>query len=530
MSSEHSDATFEATWGGVVSNDVIDRKHERTDMYEDPDLLYNHFRTALKDTGPDNRNTFAYDEKRAGGVGKRSSVLSIRENGKRGMAEPKHTEIFTELTGKDPRGNANLPAMSKMVEQSRHRAKNFELSFKDDSDNSILESGRNPGKVSSDIKDAMQKSKQKLQIFNDSDVGWTNGNPQIRTERSLKEKVLEDTQQIDISDADAQHRRSNVTELSNQSQIGWLTQNDQKLKISRYNKVYSGNGKAVNTRYAQNQQEQDMKIRKFRDNYVPTSVIKLMAANTKSRKEYQETLPPSNRFWGKSKESYVRTNTSTFGNGSENSRMSENVIDSFSGKNVTKQITHQIRKLNTERFKGHVVDSYEHSNKMTKLMRNAMEMSNKSSMETKVDLIKVRHEIESTHKTGKLIGSAGNTNNKINTETFKGHVKGTTLTNNKFGKDMVVHNYRQNIRNNQESRVGKDVMDHEENELHDDESHIRNIGSFQKDLIMGKDDSVVDENIFNDSGVKTRHGGLIGTKYMARSHQIDHEQNDVNDK
>lgn len=526
MSAENSDAIFEATYAGSIIEDIIDKKYEKTDIYEDPDTLYYYQRNVLRDTGPDNRNTFAEDEPRQGGLGYRSGVINVRENGKRSLVDPKHTEIFTELTGKDPRGNSNLPNMSQMAEQSRHRGKNFELSFKDDSDNSILESARNPGQVSSDIKDAMQRSKQMLQIFDDSEIGWTGGNPMITTKKSLKEKVLEDTHQIDINDHNIQHRRSNVTELSNKAPIGWHTQNDQKIKISRYQKIYSGNGKAVDTRYAQNKQEQDMKIVKYRDNYVPSNVYDLINKYTKSRTLYQETLPPSNRFWGKVKENYVRTNS---GNGENVSRMSgEKGKESISQKlnNTKTEIKNQLRKINTSTFISHDKDITE----LSKMFVKSLETTNKQGKPDEKDINKIQRYVINNQRKNKQIGSIGNSNKEYIDNTFKGHVKGTSILNNKFGKDMQVHNYKStnNMIDNSKLKSNQ-KLDHETNELYDDQSQVRTISKFQNDLIMDKNDTFNDMS-FNDSGVKTRHGGVIGTKYVTREHKTDHETNDINDK
>jgi hypothetical protein len=527
MSAENSDSLWR-TRVGAINNDVISKKYERTDMYEDPDLMYNHFRNSLRDTGPDNPNTFAEDQKREGGIGKRNGVLNIRENGKRSLIEPKHTEIFTELTGKDDRGVSNLPIMSKMNDQSRHRAKNYELSFKDDGDNSIVESARNPGQVSKDKKDTMQRSKQKLQIFEDSEIGWASRNPQINTQKSLKEKVMEDTHYLDVSDAAVKQRRSNVTELTNTSQIGWLSQNDQKIKISNYAKVYTGNGKAVDTRYAQNEQLTDQKIVKYRDTYIPASVASLMHWHTIARQNYLETIPVNSRYWGKVKENYVRTNININVNDNVSRMSNEKDKASISSKSIKKEITEQLRSINVSRFKGHKIEDTEQSARILSLMKQSVEARNSTGKLDENDLVKIKHEISNTHKKVKQINPNGISTRKITINQFKGLTKDDTLINNKFGKTMTVHNYSNNSKIHSDiSNVGKSDNSHDEIIDHNDVS-VRSISKFQNDLIMNKNDTNVEEN-FQDSGVKTRHGGLIGKKYLVKEHTMDHELNEVND-
>ncbi len=72
MLGEHSDTIYGSNWSGSITNELIDKKRERTDIYEDPDTLYNHFRESLRDTGPD-KTIFAYEDKRKS-IGVRSGI------------------------------------------------------------------------------------------------------------------------------------------------------------------------------------------------------------------------------------------------------------------------------------------------------------------------------------------------------------------------------------------------------------------------------------------------------------------------
>jgi hypothetical protein len=250
--------------------------------------------------------------------------------------------------------------------------------------------------------------------------------------------------------------------------------------------------------------------------------------HTIARQKYQDTIPPSSRYWGKVKENYVRTNNSN--NVNENvSRMSnEKDKASISSKSIKKEITDQLRTLNVSKFKGHNVNDTKESAKILSLMKKSVEVRTKSNKDTEEDLIKIKHEINKSHKNIRQINPNGVNTRKINTDVFEGHIKGDTITNNKFGKNMVVHNYKtNNIIHSDISNVGKSDNTHDEIIAYDD-NNVRAISKFQNDLIMDKNDTHVEQN-FQDSGVKTRHGGLIGKKYLVKEHTMDHELNNIND-
>lgn len=481
---------------GEIPQHIIDRKYETTEIYEDVDQVDNFYRKVLRDDGPDPVNTFAYGNKRNNGGydedeiafakkqgidlpattasrgALRANILNVRENGKRSTLEPRHSEAFFELTGADPRGTTNLPNMRDIVRHSRARADNYRLSFKNDEDNSLHESARNPSKVSSDIKMAMQSSKQKLQIFEDSEVGWAaNARNMIKTpgNQSTVDNVLRDDQHLDISGQQIDQRRSNITLLSNTIPGGWSQEADHKIKVGKYNKVYSGYSKAVDLYKNRTAVDTDNKVTKSKEGYVPVSVLKLMNKHIKSRKEYVDTLPPSNRFWGKSKEAFnaapahsvevqekVREALEAGGNQFKNSSANNRV-------NINKTINMQEARLNRDA----IADV-----QMIKLLKRGVESFNNTQAQDSPDLVKIRHEIVATQKNNKTRTA---TNNSGVTATFKGHVVGETDTKIKHHSinKAEVFNYSNSTPVFSGGFNPNNLMSNENAVLHDNETLTR---------------------------------------------------------
>jgi hypothetical protein len=552
----YSDEILRGGWSGGIPQHMIDKKYERTNIYEDKDLLQNYQRETLLDNRPDpitlasdefrNNGEFNADElamaKKLGidvstlpsgktGNAYNRSVLNIRENGQRATNTPNHSEIFLELTGADPRGTSNLPQMQQMAEHARRRAGNYELSFKNDSDNSIMESAINPSQISTNIKKAMMASKQKLQIFSESDIGWSARSNTTFSTKSQKEKVMLDGKAADIRDEDIQHRRSNITLLSNTAPGGWLQQADHKIKMGKFASVYSGNSKMVDIRSNMNESDADLKIVKFQDSYVPGSVVSLMDWHTKARQNYLETLPPSSRYWGKSSEhDNMRAYMANKGD-SSNVLLAKDSETAKKLKIVKDEILGIARKLKREQFKGHTTKNTEVSEKMTRVMKNAVETNNSGAVKDAKDIVKIKSDVINSHR--------ATTNEKVNNKThvrtmnnkvFKGHAQGESLVSGKTGKkEHVVHNYSNSNNKNKYNGMKKDnsTNDHEMHELHDDLSHVRSVNSSDtKNLVLTKNDTDTDGIEFRDSNYLNRYGGVIGTKYINHS-KIEQESHDI---
>lgn len=522
----YSDHVYKDSWTGDIPEEIFNKKYEQTDMYEDPDAVRNFQRSALKDMGPDDSNTFASDAPYRN-VGRISGVLNSREHGSRYSKVPRHSEIFTELTGADPRGTSNMPNMSLMNEISRRKADDYRLSFKNDEDNSVSESNRNIFRVSRDIKDANERAKQQLQIFDESETTWGVRSSIFHSNKSNKNKVLMDGNTLDISDSDQAQRRSAVTEISNDINMGWASVGSQKAKISKYQRVYSGNGKAYDGRYNRDMAETDMKIMKTREGYIPQSVVKLMNKFVRSRALYQETLPASNRYWGKPPE-HIMSNR-TVKEQQTLSRMLE-ARQSMTGKRagMRSETVAGLRKTAapmTDVRAG--LDQARLSAKITGVAKRQIEMRASSNMASPDDLRKARDQVQAAHKKKREIVN-GHKSGLV--ETFTGTTKNQFQVQTKFGKARTVHNYKLAPENPNTSRLGQSSAEHEMGELHDDEIATRALAE-ATDPILARRDGVQDVG-FLESYNRDKHavthqssGGGRKSGYLGRDARAsaDHE-------
>jgi hypothetical protein len=301
-----------------------------------------------------------------------------------------------ELTGADPRGHSNLPDMRKLVEHSYARAGDHRLSFKNDDDLTIHESARNSFRVSSDKKMAMNASKQKLQIFNESETTWgANSGNMFKSAKTISDvtRMLNDQNTLDIADQEFTNRRSNVTLLSNTLPGGWSQETDHKVAIGKYSKIYSGYGKTVDINRHSTVVDPLTKSRE--NNYLPSSVVHLMNKQIKARVTYQDTLPPSNKFWGKP----MDTEGFRAGSGSMQESVQEKV--KLGLQSMTRQKDKQVKNKNkTMKISDGRVDKFTGSNeqKTISIMRKAVENINKQTKQTIGD---IRNDVETLQKMAK---------------------------------------------------------------------------------------------------------------------------------
>lgn len=508
---------------GEIPQEIIDKKYEQTIVYESPDLVNNYFRETLRDQSADPVNTFAYGGKRNNGgyteeeiaLAKKqgidlpkissspsvlqSTVLNIRATGNRSTKQPRHSEAFLELTGADPRGHSNLPDFNKIALHNRIRAKDRELNFSNDDDYTVTESARHPAKVSSDKKMAINVAKQKLQIFNESETSWgANSGNLVKSAKTKSEvnRVLLDGNTLDITDQLIENRRSNVTTFSNGLPGGWDSVADHKVAIGKYTKVYSGYAKAVDLNKNRSMVELDGPKYVSKENrYLPTSVIALMNKQTKSRLKYQDTLPPSSKFWGKSMdtEGFVagKGHTETV---QEKVRLGlQGAVKHKDKQFIVKGKTQKIVDGRVDRFVG------EQDNKMTKAMKKAVANVNKS---IKTEIKDIRDQIEQTqHYTKSQIEQI----KKGTTVTFKGHNFDDNVIYNKSGLKVEVKQYKNPMVIHKGGVNKNNEYDDEKGVMVEDLTLLRkpNIGNVK----LGDSFQTIDTSMYKDVSTMDRHRG-----------------------
>jgi hypothetical protein len=217
------------------------QKLEQTSIFEDPDQVENYTRDALKDIRPDapflesdqkRTNTYAMD------------FLNLRHSGKRVTTEPHLPDgsfLDFEFLNPDSRGTAVDPNMMLHRKQQEARGKFIKMGI--DSDDSVPSQGLNPTSVIRNIKKGFYLTKDRLKIFDESMNNFSNkgvsndirATPDICLVRT-DEKVPE------MQDEICNTRSANyLTNLSNETKIGWDTTTDNRFQIAKYGQLRRGN-------------------------------------------------------------------------------------------------------------------------------------------------------------------------------------------------------------------------------------------------------------------------------------------------
>jgi hypothetical protein len=240
---------------GQMPIDLFLRKNEETCVFESDSQLNDFFRQELKDVRPV-APFFASDQIRGGledgecGQAKTRSrgyqsynVLDLRHEGRRNHTEPylpDGTFLDHQFVGPghevEPRGMMREPDMRKHVDQQKARAK-F-IKFYDDSDNSVPEKGIHPTQMVRQMAQSRHQVKDRLKIFETSQVGWANGSslqvPLIK--ESNVTKTVHDDERASAANPTIAGRRGYVSK-ANEIPMGWNSSVDHRFKIAKYGMI-----------------------------------------------------------------------------------------------------------------------------------------------------------------------------------------------------------------------------------------------------------------------------------------------------
>ena len=228
---------------GNMPIDMYLRKQETTCMYENPFLVEENLRSLLKDRTPE-KPFFESDQLRGGqdefgndrGGYESQQRINLR-SGARTLTDPylpDGTFLDGQFTEKDPRGVALGPNMRKHVEQQYERGSFY--NYRDDSDNSIMESGWNPWRAQMQIRNAQNVTKNYQKNFETSKDAWHNGGMAPSYQVSVKEQVYEDQEIKDPVQAPNINRIDATHNLSNDTSIGWRRTTDHRFNVAKYGK------------------------------------------------------------------------------------------------------------------------------------------------------------------------------------------------------------------------------------------------------------------------------------------------------
>lgn len=220
---------------GLIPNSVIRKKYEVTKGYENPYHTDDYQRSLLKDFRPDAPFLESDQIRRDNHSEER---ILLRTEGHRSGEVPDHSEMFLELTEKDPRGIAVDPDFGKFREQSYSRKEYYKMY--PDNDDSVTDWQGTPVTAMRNRTNTFYDLKRRLKIFTtskgsmmasrnfkgaaDSNIDLTAGQlPLI----SIPEAVFED-----IEDRTAIR--------SNQTNIGWHRTTDHEFAVAQYGQAPVG--------------------------------------------------------------------------------------------------------------------------------------------------------------------------------------------------------------------------------------------------------------------------------------------------
>jgi hypothetical protein len=241
----------------------------------------NYFRQALKNTRPDPA-FFASDAPRYDNHSE--SRLNLRHGGRRTLIEPYIPDTFLELTGADPRGIALEPDMRRHRDQQFARGK-F-IKFYDDSHNHVPESGINPIQMVKNIKDQFYQVKDRLKIFDTSLDSRHNGGTRNRELTSTGICMqTSDAKYPDMRDEMCYNQSRMVTDLSNDTSIGWRRTTDHVFKVARYsqNRLKMGMNEQDWVKNRSNTNLTQDVLVSYQDQAIPKSLVMKMDDIVKQR-------------------------------------------------------------------------------------------------------------------------------------------------------------------------------------------------------------------------------------------------------
>lgn len=225
--------TFSVVGSGYhMSEDDYLRKIEKTCIFEDPHQVKDYHLQQLKNLRCD-KPFFESDAPRYNNLSQ--DRLNIRHGGRRTLTEPFLPDgTFLGHTEKDIRGIVLEPNMRKHRDQQFSRSK-F-IKFYDDSHMHIPESGVHPTNMQMKKKGAFYQVKDRLKIFDTSKIGMHNGgtNNNILTSTAVCLQKT-DAKSPEMADEMCYNTARMVTDLSNDTSIGWRRTTDHKFKVAKYN-------------------------------------------------------------------------------------------------------------------------------------------------------------------------------------------------------------------------------------------------------------------------------------------------------
>jgi len=300
---------------GDFGFEMFPEKYEATNMEEDPNQLESSWRSTLMDMTPDTP-TFAYEEARRNPYSR--DFINLRDGGARVNTLPDRNEDYdTQFHDKDPRGWSTEQPWQEYRRVMANKMSNID--FKDDGDYSVPSSGIHPNTMQKNIKEAFYWVKDRMKWFATSRDAWHNGgtgmNYRWRDARAVGFTDVEDTSaMIDPAYQEAVGRTDNTMKLSNIVNTGSKfiranTTTDQEVRVAGYGKLYKSRGLIPHEKQLRETAD-DRQLSKIEGmQATPTNVVALMASGARGgtasqslRHSLQEAFGDAGKFLGVSEQ------------------------------------------------------------------------------------------------------------------------------------------------------------------------------------------------------------------------------------
>jgi hypothetical protein len=269
---------------GSIPHSEIRKKYEITKGYENPYHTEDVHRSILKDTRPDapfmESDQIRYDNHSA-------ERLALRHEGHRTGDAPDHSEMFLELTERDPRGTSVDPDFGKYREQAYSRKDYYK--FYSDADNSVTDWQSTPITQMRNRIETFYDVKRRLKVFSTGKGSQMASRNFKHTADSNIDLTAGQLPLVSIPEAVFEDIEDRTAIKSNGTNIGWHRTTDHEFDVAQYGAAPVAL-KPTRAEINRNAQEADsFKQDEFRDQRVNAGLAVLMQDIMKEREVQQSS-------------------------------------------------------------------------------------------------------------------------------------------------------------------------------------------------------------------------------------------------
>lgn len=508
--------------------DMLLRKQETTCMYENPNMVDDFHRNTLKDMRP-LPALFESDQARGGtdtngnpyGSNISERMLSFRNSGFQSEQDaepylPDGTFLDHQFLERDPRGVAIEPDMRQHVYQQYSRGSL--INFKNDSDDSVPESGVNPWDMNKNVRSIQNVSKDYFKNFSTAWDAWSTS--AFRTDFAAS-KVNNPQDSSDMRDPAHLANRNNMNitnSLSNDTSIGFRRTTDHEFKVAQYGKTNIG-ASFTNENWYKNRSnshiDHDVNVSWEDVNVSKAAALKMIDLSKQKLDAHLTGL--QGMIWDESKNSqstkYKLTPTDMAGmeKRATVATQPESAHTRLKGEAMTMSGQKLIRRnapvINKTRIHSTIVEKMGLVNKITtkKQMDDLRNNIQQSTVDSNMYMIDSNKQQITTQDSGKLLWDSIDQRDKGNSKTVMNYKAAS--------KRVKGHNLQ---------KLGAVNFEH------DSKYNTQKRGRLDTDVVSKKTIARIDNEFGRDDSVTKMTGGL-GSKYMTQHMDRDGSQNDLND-